>query len=202
MTRGDNLLLRHRPGFWGALFFGSSAAVSALVATDAIGKTTGLILFAGVMILLIPMARAVTAKQRASGCASEAGVSYSRRMLAATFAYVLGLGVAITLHTRTELTGPAGFLIAMLPVVPIFGMIWAMGRYLRDEQDEYLRYRAVTASLVGLGAVLAIGSFWGFLETFEIVPHVPGWWAVPIWATGMGLGQLWMSLRDRGGSEE
>ena len=197
MTR--RLSLGRRPGFWASLFLGSSAVVSALTVTDAIDRKTGFILLAAVMLLLIPLARATTAKQRAQGCASTAGVSYNRRMLVATFAYVLGLGIAITLHTRTELAGATGFLVAMLPVVPIFGMIWAMGRYLRDEQDEYLRHRAVSASLVGLGAVLAIGSFWGFLETFEMVPHVPGWWAVPIWAIAMGLGQAWMSLRERSG---
>ena len=48
----------------------------------------------------------------------------------------------------------------------------------------------------------AIGSFWGFLETFELVPHVPGWWAVPIWALGMGLGQAWQSLGQNRGIEE
>ena len=45
--------------------------------------------------------------------------------------------------------------------------------------------------------MLAIGSFWGFLETFELVPHVPGWWAVPIWAIGMGLGQAWQSMGQK-----
>ena len=58
------------------------------------------------------------------------------------------------------------------------------------------------ASLIGLGLVLSAGSFWGFLETFGLVPHVPGWWAVPIWAIGMGLGQAWLAWRDKAGGEE
>ena len=116
--------------------------------------------------------------------------------------YVLGLGLAITLDRRMELAGATAFLVALMPVAPILGMVWVMGRYLHEEQDEYLRYRAMIASLIGLGLVLSVGSFWGFLETFGLVPHVPGWWAVPIWAIGMGLGQAWLAWRDKAGGEE
>jgi len=85
--------------------------------------------------------------------------------------------------------------------VPIYAMIWAMARYLVEEDDEFLRHRAIMASLFGLGLVLAAGSFWGFLETFGVVPHVDAWWTFPAWAIGMGIAQCWMSWRDRTGGE-
>ena len=44
---------------------------------------------------------------------------------------------------------------------------------------------------------LAAGIFWGFLETFELVPHVPAWWVLPVWAGGLGVAQLWMWARER-----
>ena len=81
-------------------------------------------------------------------------------------------------------------------------MIYVMARYLREEQDEYLRHRAVNASLVGLACVLGVGSFWGFLETFELVAHVPGWWSVPVWAIGMGAAQAWMAIGNRPEGED
>ncbi|TMM48315.1 hypothetical protein [Qipengyuania marisflavi] len=114
----------------------------------------------------------------------------------ASLAYILGLGIAVTLWRNYELADGITFLLALMPIIPILAMIWVMARYLKEETDEYLRHRAVTASLVGLAAVLGVGSFWGFLETFELVPHVPGWWSVPIWALGMGLAQLVWKVRE------
>lgn len=189
-----------RPGQWIGLFVAGSAAVAGLKLSDAINSTTGFILFAGVAGLLIPFSRSLA--RRGPGCVSPAVVRYNKGIAASSLLYVLGLGAAITLDRQMELAGIAAFLVALMPVVPILWMIFVMGRYLTEEQDEYLRYRAMLASLIGLGFVLAIGSFWGFLETFGLVPHVPGWWAVPIWALGMGLGQAWMGMRDRAGDGE
>ena len=190
---------QRRPGLWIGLFLASAGAIGALKLTDAINASTGFILFAAATGLLIPYTRSLT---RRPGAAGPAVVRYTKGIAVTTMLYVLGLGVAITLDRRMDLVGATAFLIALLPAIPILGMIWVMGRYLVEEQDEYLRHKAMIASLVGLGLVLSVGSFWGFLETFGLVPHVPGWWAVPIWAIGMGLGQAWMSLRDRSGGEE
>ena len=85
------------------------------------------------------------------------------------------------------------FAISLLPAIPTFGMIAVMGRYLSEEQDEYLRYRSIMASLFGLGLVLALGTFWGFMEMFGLVPHIWSWWVMPVWAIGMGFGQFWLS---------
>lgn len=179
------------PWFWAGLYFASSAIIATLKLTDAITGTVALILFFGAMGLLVPLVRA---GERVH-CASPVMVRYNRRFLAASFGYVLGLGIAITLWNAYELSGPVVFAIALLPTIPTFAMIWAMGRYLVEEQDEYLRYRTVRAALMSLGAVLAIGIFWGFLEMFELVPHIWAWWVLPVWAAGLGLAQLWMKVR-------
>ena len=121
--------------------------------------------------------------------------SYNRRIVFSSFGYVLGLGIAITLWDRYELSDPAVFAISLLPTLPTFGIIWAMVRYLAEEQDEYLRYRTIMAALVALGLVLALGIFWGFLEMFELVPHIWAWWVLPVWAIGLGLAQLWQKVR-------
>lgn len=181
------------PWFWAALYLAASAIIAALQLTDAIDPTTGLILFVGAMGLLIPMVRSTERK-----CRSNAAIiRYNRRMLGASFGYVLGLGIAVALFNRTTLPPPAVFAIALLPTLPTFVMIWAMARYLTEETDEYLRYRNVQAALVSLGLTLAVGIFWGFLETFELVPHVPAWWVLPVWAIGLGIAQLWMWARER-----
>ena len=183
--------------FWAGLMMGSFAAIAGLRMSDAIGETTGFVLMCGAMVLIVPLVRASLAHQRTTGHLSPAVVRYTHRFLVGTFGYMLGLGLAITLHERMELDGAAAFAIALLPVLPIFVMIWAMARYLIEEDDEFLRHRAAMASLFGLGVVLAAGSFWGFLETFGVVPHVWAWWTFPVWAIGMGLSQCWMAWRDR-----
>lgn len=201
MAKDGPLALRQRPGFWAGLFFGCVGAIAGLRLSDAVNPATSYILFVIAFGLLIPMARTIRRSGSAACGASHAVSRYTTGIMASGFAYVLGLGFAITIDKRMELEGASGFLVALLPVLPIFWMIYVMGRYLVEEQDEFLRHRAIIASLIGLGLLLAIGSFWGFLETFGMVPHMPGWWAVPIWAVGMGLGQAWQSLGDRRGAE-
>jgi hypothetical protein len=179
------------PWFWAGLYLASSAIIVTLKLTDAITGTVALILFVGAMGLLVPLVRAGERQH----CASPVMVRYNRRILAASFGYVLGLGIALALWNSYTLTGPLAFAIALLPTLPTFAMIWAMGRYLVEEKDEYLRYKMVRAALMSLGMVLAIGIFWGFLETFGLVPHVWAWWVLPVWACGLGLAQLWMKVR-------
>lgn len=179
------------PWFWAGLYLASSAIIAALKLTDAISANVALLLFFGAMGLLMPLIRA--GEQQNS--ANPVMVRYNRRFLAASFGYVLGLGIAITLWNSFELSGPVVFAIALLPTLPTFAMIWAMGRYLVEETDEYLRYRTVRAAIMSLGGVLAIGIFWGFLEMFELVPHIWAWWVLPVWAGGLGLAQLWMKVR-------
>lgn len=185
------------PAFWGILFALAMALLAAARITYAIDSTTGFILMACSAVLLVPLYRSADRKAREHGCASAAMSRYNRGMGIAMMGYVLGLGIAVRLHQTAGLSAGVMPFVAMLPVLPIFWMIWAMGRYLVEEVDEYLRHKAIMASLFGLGAVLAIGSFWGFLETFGLAPHAPGWWVVPIWAVGMGLGRLWMRVRGQ-----
>lgn len=178
-------------GFWVGLWFAIIAIVVALKFTDAINASTAFILFALSMGLLIPITRAGLR----SDCASPAMLAYNKRVLASSFGYVLGLGIAITLWRNYELSGPLVFGISLLPTLPTFGIVWAMGRYLAEEQDEYLRHRTIMSALWALGLVLALGIFWGFLEMFELVPHVWAWWVLPVWAVGLGLAQLWQKVR-------
>lgn len=179
------------PWFWAGLYLAASAIIAALKLTDAIDPATALILFFGAMGLLIPLIRA----GERQNCANPVVVRYNRRFLAACFGYVLGLGIAIAIWNAYAPSGPVVFAIALLPTIPTFAMIWAMGRYLVEETDEYLRYRTVRAAIMSLGGVLAIGIFWGFLEMFELVPHIWAWWVLPVWAGGLGVAQLWMKVR-------
>ena len=189
MTGGDTVPPKRSHRLWVSLFFLSTAIIGALRISGAINGTTGFILLAiATGSLIIPM-------RRAGSCASPAMATYNQRVLLSNFGYVLGLGIAVTLWNDYELSRPVVFAISLLPTLPTFGIIWAMARYIADEQDEYLRHRTIMASLVALGFVLAVGIFWGFLEMFELVPHIWAWWVLPVWAIGLGLAQLWQKVR-------
>ena len=177
--------------FWVGLYFLSVAIIGALRISDAINGPTGFILLAAATGILIP----ITRKGHGASGQSSAMARYNRRVLISTFGYVLGLGIAVTLWNKYELSRPVVFAISLLPTLPTFGIIWAMARYLSDEQDEYLRHRTIMGALVALGFVLAIGIFYGFLEMFELVPHIWAWWVLPVWAIALGLTQFWQKVR-------
>lgn len=186
------------PVFWGLAFFVAMAAIAALQFAGVIGATGGvmLMLVTG-PAMIVPMMRSANRIAREKGCGSPAVRRFNTRMGISSAAYVVTLGLGIWCWQRFHPGTAVTVILALAAVLPIFGMIWATARYLGEETDEYLRQRAAIASLYGLGAVLALGSLWGFLETFRLVPHVPGWAVVPVWAIGMALGQLRMGMAER-----
>lgn len=181
---------------WAGAFMAGMFGMAGWLSTSGLmGKPWSLALMALPMLLLIPMMRASERSQRASGCASPVAVRYNRHMLVVSFAYMIGLFTATSLYNAYDLTPVQAGLLSLLPTLPIFGMIWAMGRYLVEEQDEYLRARVVASALIATGLLLAIATFWGFLASFKAVPAMPGWAVVPIWAVGLGVGQLVNKVR-------
>ena len=122
-----------------------------------------------------------------AGNFSPAMGRYNRRMLTAGAIYVVGLFTAIWVHDELHPNGLAAFAVASLPSIGVLWMVWAMGRLLAEETDEYLRHRMVRSSLFGLGTLLTLATIWGFFEQFDLVPHVPTWAAVPVFALGLGV---------------
>lgn len=181
--------------FWALTFVGGMFGTGLLLFTDFVRPPWGMAIMILPMLLLIPMVRASERMRSATGCASPALTRYNRRMLAASFAYVVGFLIAVALFKEQAVSKPAAALLSLLPTLPALGMIWAMTRYVIEESDEYLRARTVNAALTATGLLLAIATFWGFLTTFDVAPHVPAWAAVPVWAVGLGVGQLVEKVR-------
>ncbi|WP_390586723.1 hypothetical protein [Erythrobacter sp. MTPC3] len=185
-----------RPGAWAGGMFASLGIIAGLKFSGAIEPPAIYLLLIIPLVLSVQFYRSMQRSADNCGASSPAIKRYNRGIALASLAYVLGMGIAVAIWERTELTDGLVFLISLLPAIPTFAMIWVMGRYLTDEQDEYLRHRSIMASLAGLGLVLALGTFYGFLEMFGLVPHVWAWWILPIWAIGMGLFQYWQSWRS------
>ena len=76
-------------------------------------------------------------------------------------------------------------LMALAPSLPILFTIRAMMLFLKEESDEFLRARMLEGWATATGLMLAVCTVWGFLDQFEVVPHLPMWAAFPLWACSL-----------------
>jgi hypothetical protein len=120
--------------------------------------------------------------------------SYNGRLIRLSLAYAVFL-VAAVYGFKHELV-PAGlrYFVAILPALPIIGIFGAMGRYLIEEQDEYVRMLMVRQVLWASAFALSLATVWGFLDNFGLVGHADGYWMVIAWFVGLGLGGLYNKL--------
>jgi hypothetical protein len=180
---------------WGLAFVLSMGAAGGLVGSADLGFWGSLAIVLVPMLLLVPLVRAAQRAQAELGCLTLATQRYNRRIVFVSLAYVAALFTAMGVTRETHVGGALLWLIALLPSLPIIAMVWAMGRFLVEETDEYQKMRTIRASLVATGLLLTCASVWGFLEMFGLVPHLWLWAVFPAWAIGLGLGQLanrWM----------
>jgi hypothetical protein len=128
---------------------------------------------------------------------SPAQRRYSRRVLILSLVYVALLLPAVYLLDRHLVGGPAAYAVGILPALPVVGFFVAIGAYLIEERDEYLRMLVVRQSLIATGLAMTTATVWGFLEGFELLPHMVGYaWPI-VWFAGLGVGGCVNKLLDR-----
>lgn len=119
---------------------------------------------------------------------SPAQRRYTRLVLLLSIIYALLLFAAVYLLSRQLVSGALAYVVGVLPALPVTGFFLAMGRYLIEEKDEYLRALQIRQLLIATGVALAASTIWGFLEGFDLVPHVVAYaWPI-VWFAGLGLG--------------
>ncbi len=97
---------------------------------------------------------------------------YRRSGLMLMLSYFLTFfGVTFLVHYYHP-TGFRLYFAALLPSLPIFGVLFIAGRYLREETDEYQRDTFVRSLLWGIAFVMGLEMFLGFLRTY-------GWTGTP-----------------------
>lgn len=192
----DTLQPRRKAVLLALLLAAALIGVAALSEVFGLSEGVSVALFFATLLLAIPFMRRVQRLEAASGCTSAASQRYARRIMVAAFAYVIALFGAIWLSKIGTYPTPIYVAIALAPSFPIIAMIWAMGRLLVEEKDEYLRTRHIHHALVATGVTLALVTVWGFLEQFNVVPHVAAYWVFPAWAMSLGLSQCWSAVRS------
>jgi hypothetical protein len=116
---------------------------------------------------------------------------YLVRFLITMSFYVIFLVTAVEAFHRYHPTGALAYVLAILPALPVIGVIVIVGLYLREEKDEFQRAVLVESMMWGIGATLSVTTAWGFLENFVPVPHFdlfmvfPLFWGVVGFAKGL-----------------
>ena len=119
--------------------------------------------------------------------ASPAGKRYVRRFIPLMVLYVVALFAVTWVFNNGPPEGALRYVLAVLPALPVLGVIVAVGAYLREETDEYVRMRLAETSLYATGVTLAAATVWGFLEQFETVPHIPTYYAFVLFWLAFGV---------------
>jgi hypothetical protein len=121
---------------------------------------------------------------------------YFSRMIPLSILYGLAVFFASSIIPDDAAATPLTIAVALVPALTVSGFIWAMGSYLADLSDEYVRLLEVRKALVATGLTLALASGWGILELFTDVPRVPLFFVFPVWCLGLAVGSLvnWMTM--------
>ncbi|WP_174280410.1 hypothetical protein [Sphingomonas bacterium] len=122
---------------------------------------------------------------------------YTRRVLGLSIGYTALLFGAVWLFRHHPLAGLPGMLVASLPALAVVGIFAAIGRYLVEETDEYLRALASRQALIATGFSLSITTVYGFIEDAGLAPHVPAFYVAVLWFAGFGVGACINPLFER-----
>ena len=122
---------------------------------------------------------------------------YLRRMWPTMALYAAAIVFVNCLYGSHPLAGPLAYVVAIAAASPLLVNFWFYGRYVVEEDDEFRRLQIVISMLVGLGAVLAATTVWGFLETLAGAPHIPVYWASLVYVVAQGLAAPVIAWRYR-----
>lgn len=128
---------------------------------------------------------------------SPAARRYLARFFPAILAYVAVLFGSIWTIRNLHPEGPLLWLVAVAPAVPIIAAIAAMGLYMVEETDEFLRAILAQSMLWGIGVTMALCTVWGFLENAGLLPHPPLYLIFPLFCFSFGVAQPFISRRYR-----
>lgn len=118
---------------------------------------------------------------------TRASRRYVKGTLLAMTSYVLILLGVTVFFRQMHPAGAIAYVAAVLPALPIVAVFALVGRYMAEEQDEYLRMLLVRQSLFATAFAMTIATMWGFLESFDLVPHVDAYYVAILWFAGNGI---------------
>jgi hypothetical protein len=131
------------------------------------------------------------------GLSTPASKRYQRRVMATTSLYVAVLLVAMWVVKHAHPHGWVLYTIAVAPALPMLGTLGALGVYLQEEKDEYVRLITMRSLLAGTAALLTV------LVVNDFLRSISGAAALPVFASwvtfflAFGLAQAVQTMRNR-----
>ena len=99
--------------------------------------------------------------------------SYLQRSVGVALVYIALVFAARLLINHSHPQGWPLYFVAVLPTAPLLYFAWVVGRYLREEKDEYQRDIVIRGMLWGTAAALAVTIFVGFLHSYGWQGQLP-----------------------------
>jgi len=113
---------------------------------------------------------------------------YNQRLILVALIYGAIL-IASTYGFKHHLMSNAMTVVAALCLaLSLIGNFVAVGVYLAEEHDEYLRLLMTQRTLWASGTALGIATIWGYLESFGIVGAPAAFQVCLLWYGGLALG--------------
>lgn len=129
---------------------------------------------------------------------NAAGRNYLMRFWPLMGLYALAVAaISGWLVWEPNFEGPLGLAIAVLPALPIGGVIWAMGRYLDEQTDEFQRLKQVRSMLMAFGVTMFVCTAWGFLAQYAGVWALPLYLVFPLYCGAWGFTSSYVTWRYR-----
>jgi hypothetical protein len=132
---------------------------------------------------------------------NTAARSYVLRFSSTMGAYVIALLGVTQYLLRYHPAGWIVYVLAVLPALPLLGVIVTVGLFLNELKDEFQRRMVEWSLLWGIGGTLAITSILGFLEMFSRVPHIPTFYVFPLFWVFVGIAGIILRIYYRVGNE-
>ena len=122
--------------------------------------------------------------------ASTAKRRYFWRLGISMGIYIVSLFGAEYLIDGGMVSRPLTWVLAFIPGLSAAGVFYAVGMLIVEQEDEFIRMLIVRQAMIATGFALSIATVWGFLEEFDLVPHVEAYWVLVLWCFGLFVGGL------------
>lgn len=121
---------------------------------------------------------------------SPAMKRYQGRVAVLMVLYIVVLFADVSWFKANAPQGAIKYPLALLPALPIIGVVASMGLYIAEEADEFQRKLMVERVLWGTGATLAVCTAWGFLQSFDVAPNIPLFYVAVLWFALFGAANI------------
>jgi hypothetical protein len=131
------------------------------------------------------------------GTSTPAGKRYQRRVMVTMVFYLAVLFAAMYLVKHTHLHGWVLYTISLVPALPLLAMLGALGIYLTEEKDEYVRLMTMRSLLAGTAALLATLVVNDFLRSISGAGALPVFTSWVLFFVVFGVAQAVQTMGNR-----